>query len=163
MAGLGINFFTTIVYAINFGIVLFLLQRFAYKPVLRMLEQRKQVIADGLAAADKASAEAAEQKAQFEKDLAEAQKASQEQARKVAEATEKMRQDILVAAKAEAEEIKAKAKEEADQEKQQVLADLQKHTADLAMQITNKVVGQAVDESAQSKLVDQFLAELGDA
>jgi len=128
-----------------------------------MLEQRKQVIADGLAAADKASAEAAEQKAQFEKDLAEAHKASQEQAKKAAEATEKMRQDILVAAKAEAEEIKAKAKEEADQEKQQILADLQKHTANLAMQITNKVVGQVVDESAQSKLIDQFLAELGDA
>ncbi len=163
MAGLGFDVLVIIVYVINFGIVLWLLQRFAYKPVLGMLEQRKQVIADGLAAADKASAEAAEQKAQFEKDLAEAHKSSQEQAKKAAEATEKMRQDILVAAQTEAEEIKAKAKEEAEQERQQVMADLQKQAAELAMQITQKVVGQAVDENAQRKLVDQFLTDLGDA
>jgi F-type H+-transporting ATPase subunit b len=74
-----------------------------------------------------------------------------------------MRQDILVAAQKEAEDIKAKAREEAEQERQQVASDLQQQAAELAMQISKKVVGQAVDEQAQRKLVSQFLTELGDA
>jgi F0F1-type ATP synthase membrane subunit b/b' len=42
------------------------------------------------------------------------------------------------------------------------MADLQKQTAELAMQMTRKIVGEAVDEKAQRKLVDQFIAGLGD-
>ena len=163
MEALGINVNGMIAYLINFAVLVFVLQMLLYKPVKGMLAQRQQRIADALAASDRAAEEAAQQRDEFEKELAKARQSSQEEARKAAEATEKMRQDILEAARQEAEDIKAKAREEADQEKQQVLADLQKHTADLAMQITNKVVGQAVDKSAQSKLVDQFLAELGDA
>jgi F-type H+-transporting ATPase subunit b len=163
LAGLGFDFLVIVVYVINFGIVLWLLQRFAFKPVLGMLEQRRQVIADSLAAADKAAAEAAEQRSEYEKDLANARQASQTEAKKAAESTEKMRQDVLAAAQKEADEIKAKARDEAEQERQQVAADLQKQAAELAMQITQKVVVQAVDEQTQRKLVDQFLAELGDA
>ena len=74
-----------------------------------------------------------------------------------------MRQDILVAAEKEAEEIKARAREEADQERQRLASDLQKHAATLAIQMTQKIVGEAVDAKAQHKLVDQFLANLGDA
>ncbi|RME99124.1 MAG: ATP synthase F0 subunit B [Chloroflexi bacterium] len=163
MAALGIDPLVLIVYIINFGLVLFLLQRFAYKPILGMLEQRQQRISDSLAAADKAAEEAAQQRVEFEKELAKARQSSQEDARKAAEATEKMRQEILAAARQEAEDIKSKAREEAEQEKQAIMADLQKQAADLAMQITNKVVGEAVDENAQRKLVNQFLADLGDA
>ena len=163
MAALGIDFLAIIVYVINFGIVLFLLQRFAYKPILGMLEKRQESISNALAAADRAAAEAAEQRAKFEEDLAKARQASQEEARKAAEATEKMRQDILESARKEAEDIKVKAREEAGAERQQVMADLQKQAAELAMQITGKVVGEAVDANAQRKLVNQFLADLGDA
>ena len=74
-----------------------------------------------------------------------------------------MRQDILDAARKEAEDIKVRAREEAEQERQQVAADLQKQAAELAMRITHKVVGEAVDDQAQRKLVDQFLADMGEA
>jgi len=163
LEALGISINGIVAYLINFAILVFLLQRFLYKPVKDMLEKRQQRISNALAAADKAAEEAAQQRAEFEKELAEARKASQEEARKAAEATERMRQDILEEARKEAEEIKAKAREDADQERQQVMADLQKQAAELAVQITNKVVGEAVDSSAQRKLVNQFLADLGDA
>jgi F-type H+-transporting ATPase subunit b len=163
LAALGIDVFSIIIYIINFAIVLFLLQRFAYKPILGMLEKRQESISGALAAADRAAEEAAQQRAEFEKELAKARASSQEEARKAAEATEKMRQDILAAAQKEADEIKAKAREEASMERQQVMADLQKQAAELAMQITSKVVGEAVDPNAQRKLVNQFLADLGDA
>ncbi len=163
MEALGISINGIIAYVINFVILVVLLRMFLYKPVKNMLAQRQQRIAEGLEAADRAAQEAAQQRAKFEEDLAVARQSSQEEAKKAAEATEKMRQDILAAAQTEAEEIKTKAKEEAEQERQQVVADLQQQAAELAMQITQKVVGDAVDANAQRKLVDQFLTDLGDA
>jgi F-type H+-transporting ATPase subunit b len=74
-----------------------------------------------------------------------------------------MRQDILNAAQQEAEEIKARAREEAEQERQQVGADLQKQAAQLGVQIARKVIGEAMDDTTQRKLVNKFLADLGEA
>jgi len=163
LEALGVTPNGLIAYIFNFAILVVVLQTALYKPVKNMLAQRQQRIASGLAAADKAAQEAAQQRAEFERELAKARESSQAEAKKIAAATEKMRQDILVAAQKEAEDIKLRAREEAAQERQQVIADLQSQTAGLAMQITRKVVGEAIDEKAQRKLVDQFLANLGDA
>jgi F-type H+-transporting ATPase subunit b len=163
MAALGIDPILIVVYIINFFIVLFVLQRLAYKPVQEMLAKRQREIDRGLSAAEEAQQQAAQQRAEFEQELTKARQSSQEEARKAAEATEKMRQDILDAARKEAEEIKVRARDEAEQERQQVMADLQQHAAELAMRITTKVIGEAVDQNAQRKLVDKFLADLGDA
>ncbi|MDM8530313.1 F0F1 ATP synthase subunit B [Anaerolineales bacterium HSG25] len=163
MEALGFNFLTILVYTIQFVILFFLLKMLAYGPISNMLETRKQTIAEGLAAAEKAQQEAAQQRAQFDKELGKAREASLADAQKEAEATRKMRDEIIDAAKKEAEDIKVRAKEEAEQERQQLAADLQRQTAELAMQITRKVVGEAIDEQAQRKLTDQFLASLGDA
>jgi F-type H+-transporting ATPase subunit b len=160
---LGISLNGIIAYIVNFALLVFLLNMFLYKPVKNALTQRQQRIAESLEAADKATQEAAQQRAEFEKELAKARELAQEEARKAAEATEKMRQEILATAQKEAEEIKARAREEAELEKQQVSADLQKQAAELAMQITRKIVGGAVDEKAQTRLIDQFLTNLGDA
>ena len=163
MDALGISPFGLIAYLVNFALLVVLLQMFLYKPVKNMLVQRQMRIAEGLAAADKAAQEAAQQQAEFERELAIARETSQAEARKAAEATERMRQDILLAAQKEAEEIKARAREEAEQERRQVAVELQRQAADLAMQMTRKVVGGAIDENTQRKLVDQFLTNLGDA
>lgn len=162
MEALGIDPVNIIIYTLNFFVVLFILQRLAFKPARDMLERRRQEIESGLSAAEKSQQEAASQRAQFEQELTKARQASMDEAKKAAEATEKMRQDILAAAQKEADEIKAKAREEAEQERQQITADLRKQTAELAMQMTRKVVGEAVDQDAQKKLVTQFLADLGD-
>ena len=162
MEALGITPFGLIAYIINFALLVVLLQIFLYKPVKNILVQRQQRIAEGLAAADRAAEEAAIQRADFEKELARARESSQAEARKAAEATERMRQEILTAAEKEANEIKARARQEADQERQQIVADVQKQMAELAIAIATKVVGQSMDEKVQHKLVDQFLADLGD-
>ncbi len=162
MEALGISPAGIIAYLINFTILVVLLRMFLYKPVIAMLAQRQHRIADGLAAAARAAQEASLQRAEFEKELAKAREVSQAEARKAAEANEKVRQEILTAAHKEAEDIKVKAREEADQQRQQVMADLQKQAAELSMRMTRKIVGEAIDEKAQHKLVDQFLAGLGD-
>ncbi len=162
MAALGIDPLIIIVYVINFGLVLFVLQRLAYTPVKQMLERRQHEIATGLSAASEAQKQADAQRAEFERELAKAREASQAESRKAAEATEKMRQDILTAAQKEADEIKVKAREEADLERERVAADVQKEAVELALHMTRKIVGEGIDESTQRKLVNQFLTKLGD-
>ena len=85
MEALGITPFGLVAYIVNFALLVILLQMFLYKPVKNMLTQRQQRIAESLEAADKASQEAAQQRAQFEKELAETREASQAEARKAAE------------------------------------------------------------------------------
>jgi F-type H+-transporting ATPase subunit b len=163
LEALGISPSGIIFYIINFAVLVILLRLFLYKPVKDMLAQRKQRIAESLEAADKAAQDAAQQRTEFEKQLAKAREASQAEARKAAEVTEKMRQEILDAAKKEAEAIKDQAKKEAEQEKEQIAADLQRHAAELALQMTRKIVGEGIDENTQRQLVDQFLTDLGEA
>ncbi len=163
MEALGITPFGLIAYLVNFALLVILLRMFLYQPVKNVLAQRQTRIAEGLEAADRAAQEAALQRQDFERELAKARESSQTEARRAAEATERMRQDILAAAQKEADEIKVRAREEAEQERQQMMADVQRQVGELALQIANKVVGQSVDEKAQRKLVDQFLANLGEA
>jgi F-type H+-transporting ATPase subunit b len=162
LEALGISPIGLVFYIINFAILVVLLNMLLYKPVKNMLAQRQERIAEGLAAADKVAQEAAQQRAEFEKELAKAREASQTEAQRAAETIKKQQDDILANARQEAEKIIVQAKEAAEQERQQVAADLRKQAAELAMQITRKVVGEAIDAQAQQKLVNQFLTNLGE-
>jgi F-type H+-transporting ATPase subunit b len=163
LQALGITINGLIAYIINFALLVILLRLFLYQPIKAMLAQRRQHIAESLGAADKAAHEAAEQRAEFEKELAEARQTSRLEAHKAAEATEKMRQEILEAAKKEAEAIIVQARVEAEQEKSQIMADLQRQAAELALQMTRKIIGAGLDDKTQRQLVDQFLTDLGEA
>jgi F-type H+-transporting ATPase subunit b len=161
---LGIDPALLIAYLINFVILLFLLRLFLYRPVLNMLAERRQKIQESLEQADKVRQEAQVQRADFQRELEDARKTSQEAAARAAQETEKMREAILVEARKEAEQIREQARQQVDVERQQAMGELQRQVADLAVDLTRKVIGQtvAVDEPAQRRLIQQFLQEAGD-
>ena len=161
MEALGISVFGLIAYAINFAILVVLLRVLLYKPVKQLLENRKQRIAEGLDAAERAAAAAAEQRGKFERELEEARGTAQAEAAKLAQQAEQVRHEVLQAAEQEAAEIKERAREEIEQERRQAAAELEQQAADLAMAISRKVVGAALDQAAQRRLVDQFVSDLG--
>ena len=161
MQALGISLFGMIAYAINFVILVLLLRLLLYQPVKQMLEGRKQRIAEGLDAAERASAEAAQQRVRFERELEEARGAAQAEAAKLAQQAEHVRHEVLQAAELEAAEITARAREEIEQERREVAAELEQQTAELALAISRKVVGAALDQAAQQRLVEQFVRQLG--
>jgi F-type H+-transporting ATPase subunit b len=157
---LGISLNGVIAYAVNFTLLIVLLRVLLYKPVTKMLHTRQERIAEGLQAADRAAADAAEQRSQFDKELQEARAVAQADAKVLAEQTEQMRAETVRAAELEAEQIRAQAREEMERERAQVAGELQHEAAELALAISRKVVGAAVDEATQRRLVDQFVAEL---
>jgi F-type H+-transporting ATPase subunit b len=161
---LGIDPALLIAYLINFVVLLFLLRLFLYRPILNMREERRQKIQESLDQADKVRQEAEIQRADFQRELENAHKTSQDATARVVQETEKMREAILAQARQEAEQIREQARQQIELERQQAAADLQRQVVDLAVDLTRKVIGQtvAVNEQAQRQLINQFLSEVGD-
>jgi F-type H+-transporting ATPase subunit b len=158
---LGVSLPWLITQAVNFLVVLFILQQFAYKPLLAMMDKRKNEIANALANADKVRQEAAAKQAEYEKQLEAQRREGQEAIARATAQSEKVRAEIIAKANAEAEEIKAKARAEADYERKQAAAQLQREAAELSLAITQKVLaGGGVNEATHRQLVQQFLADL---
>lgn len=162
MSGLGFDLGVFVAYLVNFTIILLVLRAFAFKPIMEMLERRKNEIATSLAAADEVKAQAEQERKKLKAELESSRESSQEEARKIAQATADMREQILEDARREAEVIKTKARADMENERQAMQAELHRQVADLTVELTRKVMQQSIDEKSHRKMVDQFLAEMGD-
>ena len=158
MAALGISPGFLIVQIIAFMIVLLTLNAWVYKPMLDMMETRKNKIAQGLEDARVA----AEARKDAEKDAAKIIAAAQAEAGKVVrEATERAAsagKDVKAAAEAEAAKAREVAMAEAELERNRILGDLRGQVAALALAAANKLVGEALDEKKQHILIDEFFS-----
>lgn len=161
MEKLGINLGFLISQLVNFTLIAVLLTMLLYKPILNMLNQRKERIARSMADVDAAREAAAKAQLEYDRRIAEAQRKAQEIIAQAAQASEKVGAEIKTEAQREAEIIRQQARAEAAQEKVHLLADVQSQIASLSMLATERVLGEAVDANTQRKLIDQFLAELG--
>lgn len=149
---LGIQWPKLIAQLINFSIVLFVLWRFAYKPVFKLLESRRQKIADSVANADKIKAQLAETEAERKRVLAEAgDRAAKliEDARAAAARVSELETQKAIAA---AEQIIAKAREAASQDQARMLAELKRQVGRLVVQTTATVTGKVLTAEDQKRL-----------
>jgi F-type H+-transporting ATPase subunit b len=156
---LGINLGFLISQIVNFTLLAVLLYLVAYKPVLRMLDERTARIKKGLEDAENASQRAAQMEQEFEHKLAEARREGQEIVAQAARMSEKTRQDILEKARQEANEQIEKAKDEITHEREQAMTELRQQVADLSLTISRKVIGATLDENRQRQLIAEFLQE----
>jgi F-type H+-transporting ATPase subunit b len=158
MEALGINLGLLIVQIIAFIIVFLTLNAWVYKPLLTMLESRKQKIAQGLEDARVA----AEARDDAEKEAARITANAQVEANKiVSDATERAAgaaRDVKVTAEAESAKARQGAAAEAEMERNRLLGDLRGHVAALAISAAQKLVGDALDEKRQHALIDEFFS-----
>ena len=164
MDKLGVSLPWLIAQIINFVILLFILQRFLYKPLFGMMEKRRTEIKNALANAEKVKQDAALKQAELEKQLDATRREGQEAIARASAQSEKARQEIVAKANAEAAQIKAKALADVEYERKQALAQLQGEIANLSLAVTRKVLGGGgLDEAHHRQLVQQFLSELESA
>ena len=155
MDSLGIQWPKLIAQLINFSIVLFVLWRFAYKPVFNLLEARRQKIADGIANAEKIKAELAATEAERKRVLGEAgDQAAKliEEARSAAARVSEVETQKAIAA---AEQIIAKAREAAAQDHARMLAELKREVGRLVVQTTATVTGKVLSAEDQKRLAEE--------
>jgi len=159
LEALGINLGMIFSQIVNFTLLAVILYFVAYKPILRLLDERSARIKKGLDDAEAASRRAAEMEQEFERRMAEARKEGQEVIAQATRVSEKARQDILDQARGEARAQIEKAKEEIVRERDQAMRELRQQVADLALTISEKVIGKTLDEPGQRKLIAQFLQQ----
>ncbi len=145
---------------IIFLLLLFVLSKFAFKPLFAAVEAREQALRDAIEGAkrDRAETEAAlaQQRAQLEAARSEAQQIVAD-SRATAE---KMRSDLLAQTKQQQEEMIEQARRAIEGEKAAAIADLRKEAVDLAIAGASRVIEQNLDSAGNRKIVESFLASL---
>lgn len=159
MEKLGINTTWLIAQIVNVGLLIFLLWQFAYKPVLKLMNDRKQKIQESLDYAEKVKRDAAAQQKEFEQKLEAARREMAAATAAAAQAGEKEREAILAQAREEARKLVEQAREQIEYERKQMLSELREEIVRLSMLTAQKVIGQSLDENAHRKLVNEFLAQ----
>ena len=152
----GLMFWTLII----FVVLLFILSKFAFKPLVAAVEAREKALEDAIEGAKRDREEAArllaDQRAQLEGARGEAQ-------RYIAEgraASEKMKAELLEQTRVQQQELLDRARRDIEAERDRAIADLRREAVDLAIAGASKVVERNLDDAANRQIVDNFLSTL---
>jgi F-type H+-transporting ATPase subunit b len=141
---------------INFAVLVFLLHRFGYKPVIKLLEERSTKIEKGLADAKRAASELTEASAKREEILAETKRESKEILNNALAAAGKIKDTIQKEAEEKAKSIVAQALAQSEEEKKKMMSDVKEEVLALAVEITEKILGEQVTELRDKKYIERL-------
>src|ERR1041385_2763961 len=156
----GVDWPHFIAQVISFAIVAFLLQKFAYKPVVTMLEERRQRIAEGLANADKIKSELQRTEAARREVLNQANTQANKLIEEARAAADRVREQETQKAIAAAEQIIAKAREAAAADHARMLTELKREVGRLVVQTTATVTGKILTPEDQKRLAEETSKQL---
>ncbi len=156
---LGIHFPSLLIYLINFLLVLGLLFLFAYKPILRLMDQRAERIRESLEASERAREEAATSQAAVEEQLVEARREGQRIMDLAREAAERFRGEEMERARGEAETFVSRAQADIQRERDAAIEQVRANFSDLAITAAERVVRRSLDRQAHEDLITQVLEE----
>ncbi len=157
----GVDWTHLIAQMISFGIVCFLLYKFAYRRVLDMLAERRQQIADGLANAEKIKAELARTEAQRQEAMAQVNAQTTKLLEEARAAAARVQEQETQKAIAAAEQIIAKAREAAAQDHARMLTELKREVGRLVVQTTATVTGKILTPEDQRRLTEETTKAVG--
>ena len=144
---------------LTFGIVLFILKKFAWKPILKALRDREDSIQNALDAAKKAREEMASLKSDHEKIIAEAKTERDNILKEAREIKEKMISEAKDRAGKEAERLTTIARESIQNEKMAAITELKNQVAHLSIEIAEKILKQELSEKDKQKSIVKNLLE----
>jgi F-type H+-transporting ATPase subunit b len=157
---LGINWGLLIAQIFNVVLLVWLLTRYLYRPVLNMLNERTRRVQEGLQDAERVKEQLARAKQDYDAELA---RARQEAAGILGQAQERAKiqeQEIIAQARQEADHIRSEAREQAMQEREQLLRDLKNQMAELVTMTATRVLGEEL-KANHDRLIEESLASLG--
>ena len=157
MEALGFHWPSLIAYLLNFTILLIVLTKFAYKPILKILDERSSNIKDSLELADKVREESAQQQAQLDDQLVEARKQGQAIIEDARSAAEKLSDQEREKSKKEAEEFLVKAKNDIERERNSAMDELRSNFGGLAVSAAEQIIQRSLDENTHKDIIDNVL------
>ena len=159
---LNINFFTALFTLFNFIAVFLVLKHFLFQPVMKIIQDRQDEIDHIYEDADKAKESAEALQAEYRQKLQAATQTSEQIVKEAILRGQNKEEEIVRQAKNEASAILDKAAADISQEKKKALNEAKDEISNMAMAIAEKVVGRELNSDDQSKLIDEFIKELGE-
>ena len=156
---LGINLPSLLAQLINFTILLVILYLLAYKPVLRMLDERRRRIQEGLEAAEQAKEQAAKAEQEMQAQLERAREEGQAIIGQAQQIASRVQEEGHQQAQQDAEALLARARSEIQLERDNAIAQLRREFADVAIEAAEKVIDQSLDRQAHQHLIREVLAQ----
>ncbi len=159
---IGVNLWTALFTLLNTLLVIVVGTKFLFKPVMHMIQSRQQEIDDMYAQAQTAQDRAEVLEKEYQAKLETAQETGDRLVKEAVERGKSREEEILRKAKQEAAAILDKATADIAREKQKAVNEAKNEISDMALEIAGKVVGKTLSDADQAKLVDSFIAELGE-
>jgi len=157
---LGINWGLLIAQIVNVVLLVWLLSRFLYQPVLNMLNERTRRIQESLREAEQVKEQLANAKRDYDAEIA---KARQEAAGILSQAQERARvqaTEIIAQARQEADAARQEARDQALQEREQILREVKGRVAELVTLTASRVLGAELSATGHDRLIDESLSQL---
>jgi F-type H+-transporting ATPase subunit b len=145
---------------ITFIVVLFILRRLAWGPLLKSVEDREKNIVNAIESAKRERAEAEKLLAEQKTAVAQARQEAADQVRKTQAELEKFREELMGKARKEAEDLKIEARRTIDEERLRAIGDIKAEAVKLSLQVAEKLITEKMDDSKQQQLASQFVTDL---
>ncbi|HEV3233082.1 MAG TPA: F0F1 ATP synthase subunit B [Candidatus Dormibacteraeota bacterium] len=155
----GVNYISLIWYLVLFGLVLWLLSRYAFKPILRTIEERQRSINQALDEAEDAAKSISQSQDKAEKILWDASAEAQEIIRRAEKVGEDIQDRAREVARAETDAQLAKAKVEIDRERLAAIQDIRRTAVDLALFAAGHVIEKNLDSADNMKLAEEAIQQ----
>ena len=156
---LGINWQTLLAQIVNFAILFGLLYLVAYKPIMRILDERAGRVKESMEQTEYIKEQAARAEGEAEKRIEAASKEGQEVVARAVRTGEEVRQEAQQEARQDAETLITRARTEIQRERDDAIDELRKEFADLTILAAEKVIDRSLDKEAHRQLIDKTLEE----
>lgn len=150
-------YYSTLVLFLIFAAIL---AKFAWKPLLQVIDEREKGVREAIDGAHKASAEAQALLEKHKEMLREAGREREEILKRALQEAEVLRNDLQAKARAESEQTIQRAREQVEREKNAAIQELRSQVADLAVEAAARIVTSSLTPEAQKKLVNEFIAQV---
>jgi F-type H+-transporting ATPase subunit b len=147
--------------AAGFIILVLILKKFAWGPILDLLDERREKIDGDYKAAEKNLAEAEELKGDFELKLTDIKVIERERVQEAVKRGEELADGIVTRARGEADDAKAKASQDIEIESHKAQLELRDNVVALAIGAAEKVIGEKLDEEMHRKLILEYIDSIG--
>ncbi|HHY05554.1 MAG TPA: F0F1 ATP synthase subunit B [Clostridia bacterium] len=148
---------------INFLVLLAILNKFLFKPLLKTMDARQAEIKQDLDAAAEANAAAQKTQEEYLQQMEQAKVEARQIIEKATKIGEKTKEELIIQAREESAQMTEKAREMIRLEKEEALNQLRDEVSSLVVLAAGKVIDETLDQKAHKKLVHKCIAEVGDA
>lgn len=159
MEALGINLAQLITQIVGISALLFLLVKFLYRPILKVLDERSARIRESLEAADRVKEQAAASQAQLQDEMQRSREEGQQMIAQAREMAARFRDEEMSKAREEIAAERRRAESDIQRERDAAIEDLRREFAGLAITAAERVVERSLDESTHKDIIDKVLEE----